>query len=147
MDREVLRTGDTALVSFRFVYRPEFIKPGMRLVLREGRCKGIGIVDSCYADASFTKETVFPKRAIAPKATLPEAAAAATIPDAAAAARPISEAILCAASASETVSTTSAKTTDPACTASAALKPPSSTPSVCVRVQETSFPAAAAASR
>mmetsp|Transcript_44786 Transcript_44786/g.112902 ORF Transcript_44786/g.112902 Transcript_44786/m.112902 type:complete len:659 (+) Transcript_44786:76-2052(+) len=73
MDREVLRTGDTALVSFRFVYRPEFIKPGMRLVFREGRCKGIGIVDSCYTDKELREETLFPRR-LATRATVPSAA-------------------------------------------------------------------------
>ena len=44
VDREVLRTGDRAQVKFHFLYRPEFLKVGQRLVFREGRTKGIGTV-------------------------------------------------------------------------------------------------------
>jgi GTPase len=44
LDREVLRTGDRATVRFRFMYRPEYLKIGMRMVIREGQCKGIGIL-------------------------------------------------------------------------------------------------------
>jgi len=43
-DSEVLRTGDRAIVRFRFAYRPEYLLLGARLVFREGRCKGIGRV-------------------------------------------------------------------------------------------------------
>jgi GTPase len=43
-DREVLRTGDRSRVMFKFMYRPEFMKEGMRVIFREGRCKGIGII-------------------------------------------------------------------------------------------------------
>jgi len=42
--KDVLRTGDRSLVRFRFMYHPEYLKPGMRLIFREGRCKGIGVV-------------------------------------------------------------------------------------------------------
>jgi len=45
-NHEVLRTGDRARVTFRFCYHPEYVKPGMRMIFREGRCKGIGIVAS-----------------------------------------------------------------------------------------------------
>ena len=46
MDRENMRTGDKALVRFKFKYRPEFIEKDDILVFREGRTKGIGkIVD------------------------------------------------------------------------------------------------------
>lgn len=44
MDKESLRTGDKARVRFRFMFRPEFIKEGERMVFREGRTKGLGIV-------------------------------------------------------------------------------------------------------
>lgn len=50
-DKEVLRTGDRAHVKMKFLYRPEYIKPGMRLIFREGACKGIGIVSQVGADA------------------------------------------------------------------------------------------------
>lgn len=44
VDRQMLRTGDRSKVIFKFMYRPEFLKEGMRVIFREGRCKGIGIL-------------------------------------------------------------------------------------------------------
>ncbi|XP_057369884.1 GTP-binding protein 1-like [Daphnia carinata] len=44
MSQECLRTGDKALVNFRFIKHPEYIKPGLRLVFREGRTKAVGNV-------------------------------------------------------------------------------------------------------
>lgn len=46
LEKEVLRTGDRAKVRFQFMFRPEFLKVGMRLIFREGRCKGIGVISS-----------------------------------------------------------------------------------------------------
>ncbi|KAI5284556.1 hypothetical protein KEM54_001242 [Ascosphaera aggregata] len=46
IDREYIRTGDRALVAFRFLQHPEFIAPGDRILFREGRTKGLGIVKS-----------------------------------------------------------------------------------------------------
>lgn len=43
-DRDVMRTGDRARVTFKFLYRPEFLKEGMRVIFREGRCKGLGVI-------------------------------------------------------------------------------------------------------
>lgn len=40
----VIRTGDRALVRFRFIHSPEFMKKGMRFVFRDGQAKGIGKV-------------------------------------------------------------------------------------------------------
>lgn len=50
LDREVIRTGDRATVAFRFVQRPEYLAPGDRLLFREGRTKGLGIVKSVGYD-------------------------------------------------------------------------------------------------
>lgn len=51
IDKEVVRTGDRALLRFCFCYRPEHIKADARFVLREGKTKGIGrildIVRTC----------------------------------------------------------------------------------------------------
>ena len=44
IDRSYIRTGDRALVAFRFVQRPEFLCKGDRILFREGRTKGLGIV-------------------------------------------------------------------------------------------------------
>lgn len=52
IDRELIRTGDRAVVAFRFVQRPEYLRPGDRLLFREGRTKGLGIVKSIGYDPS-----------------------------------------------------------------------------------------------
>jgi GTPase len=52
IDRSYIRTGDRATVAFRFVQRPEYLAPGDRLLFREGRTKGLGIVKSVGYDAS-----------------------------------------------------------------------------------------------
>jgi GTPase len=44
IDRQYIRTGDRALVAFRFVQRPEYMTVGDRILFREGRTKGLGIV-------------------------------------------------------------------------------------------------------
>lgn len=43
-DDNILRTGDTATATFRFRYHSEFLIPGMRILLNEGRTKCIGVV-------------------------------------------------------------------------------------------------------
>jgi GTPase len=52
IDRELIRTGDRATVAFQFVQRPEYLVPGDRLLFREGRTKGLGIVKSVGYDPS-----------------------------------------------------------------------------------------------
>lgn len=43
-----LQTNDTASVLFKFVNHPEYLHVGMRLLLREGRTKGIGKVTQIF---------------------------------------------------------------------------------------------------
>ncbi|KAL3901778.1 MAG: hypothetical protein SGCHY_000356 [Lobulomycetales sp.] len=43
-DVPLLRTGDRAIVRFKFLQRPEYVKPGSRLLFREGRTRGVGKV-------------------------------------------------------------------------------------------------------
>lgn len=50
IDRELIRTGDRATVAFRFVQRPEYLAPGDRLLFREGRTKGLGIIKAVGYD-------------------------------------------------------------------------------------------------
>jgi len=52
IDRAYIRTGDRATVVFRFVQRPEYLSPGDRILFREGRTKGLGIVKSVGYDPS-----------------------------------------------------------------------------------------------
>jgi len=40
----VLRTGDRANVQFEFISHPEFVKEGMKLLFREGKTKGLGVI-------------------------------------------------------------------------------------------------------
>lgn len=44
MSEDCLRTGDKAKVRFRFIKYPEYLRPGQRLVFREGRTKAVGNV-------------------------------------------------------------------------------------------------------
>lgn len=44
MSKEFLRTGDKEQVRFRFISYPEYIRPGQKLLLREGRTKAMGTV-------------------------------------------------------------------------------------------------------
>ena len=44
IDRSYIRTGDRATVAFKFVQRPEFLCKGDRILFREGRTKGLGLV-------------------------------------------------------------------------------------------------------
>lgn len=52
IDRPFIRTGDRALVAFRFIQRPEFLGVGDRVLFREGKTKGLGIVKSIGYDSS-----------------------------------------------------------------------------------------------
>ncbi|TKA29192.1 hypothetical protein B0A50_03702 [Salinomyces thailandicus] len=52
IDRAYIRTGDRATVAFRFVQRPEFLAVGDRILFREGRTKGLGIVKQVGYDAA-----------------------------------------------------------------------------------------------
>lgn len=47
-EAESLRTGDKARVKFRFMFRPEYIKEGARIIFREGRTKGLGVVSKVF---------------------------------------------------------------------------------------------------
>ena len=54
IDREYIRTGDRATVAFRFVQRPEYLAVGDRILFREGRTKGLGIVKELgYVEGSL----------------------------------------------------------------------------------------------
>lgn len=45
-DSIVLRPGSRAKVTFEFAKRPEYIRPGMRMLFRDGRVRGVGIITS-----------------------------------------------------------------------------------------------------
>jgi len=62
MDKDVLRTRDKARVRFRFMYRPEYIKEGRKIIFREGKTKGIGQI----VKVIFPTEEVIPSQAPPP---------------------------------------------------------------------------------
>jgi len=44
MSGDTLRSGDRATVAFQWCHRPEYMREGMRIIFREGRTRGIGVV-------------------------------------------------------------------------------------------------------
>lgn len=54
MEKECLRTGDKAQLKFKFVYNSEYIKPGSKFLLREGRTKILGVVSNVYSSKEFS---------------------------------------------------------------------------------------------
>ncbi|XP_064599993.1 GTP-binding protein 2-like [Liolophura sinensis] len=44
MNKKSIKTNERAVVTFRLIKQPEYIRPGARLVFREGRTKGMGEV-------------------------------------------------------------------------------------------------------
>lgn len=48
MQNEVMRTGDRAVVRFKFMRNPEYLKVGARLVFREGHTKGVGRITALF---------------------------------------------------------------------------------------------------
>ena len=54
-DKEVLRTGDRALVTFEWCHRPEFLECGARIIFREGRTKGIGVIREIMSEVPRTE--------------------------------------------------------------------------------------------
>lgn len=59
MSRDCLRTGDKALVHFRFIKHPEYIKRGQRIVFREGRTKAVGNVSNLIPHSSTMNTQIF----------------------------------------------------------------------------------------
>lgn len=47
---DLLRTNDKGIVRFRFMYAPEYLKPGLTILLREGRTKILGTIVNLLAD-------------------------------------------------------------------------------------------------
>jgi len=52
MNKDLMRTGDTGFIKFRFMYRPEYLKIGTTILFREGRTKGLGVVSGVFPENS-----------------------------------------------------------------------------------------------
>lgn len=48
MDRELLRSGDKGVITFRFMFNSEYLKPNSTFLLREGRTKILGFITKVY---------------------------------------------------------------------------------------------------
>ena len=48
MNKEHIRTGDRALIKFRFHKSPEYLKANTKLIFREGRTKAIGTITKVF---------------------------------------------------------------------------------------------------
>jgi len=48
INKEFLRTGDKAIVKFRFMSRAEFVRAGQTFIFREGSTKGVGRIVDCH---------------------------------------------------------------------------------------------------
>lgn len=58
MSMDCLRTGDKALVHFRFIKNPEYLRVGMRMVFREGRTKAVGNIVQLLPNTSPSNMTM-----------------------------------------------------------------------------------------
>ncbi len=56
MNKDLLRTGDKGHIKFKFMYRPEYLKPGTTILFREGRTKGLGVVSSVGPSLTHQKQ-------------------------------------------------------------------------------------------
>ena len=63
MSSDCLRTGDKAIVRFRFIKSPEYLKTGLRMVFREGRTKAVGTVTNLFPHGSATAQNTRQQRA------------------------------------------------------------------------------------
>lgn len=48
MSKKYLRTGDKAIIDFEFLYHPEWLEKGDKIIFREGNTKGIGKISNIY---------------------------------------------------------------------------------------------------
>lgn len=63
MTTDHLRTGDKAIVRFRFIKNPEYLKPDMKMVFREGRTKAIGTISKLHPHVSAVAQNTRQQRA------------------------------------------------------------------------------------
>jgi len=62
MSCELLRTGDKAIVTFRFCFHGEYLSLGETILFREGRTKGLGKVVEIIDESSVAEQPTYGKR-------------------------------------------------------------------------------------
>ena len=55
-NKDLLRNEDRDLVRFRFMYSPEYLKPGLTLLLREGKTKVLGTITRLIPENELTEQ-------------------------------------------------------------------------------------------
>lgn len=45
------------MIRFKFLYKPEYIKPGNIVLFREGRTRGIGVIQTVYYTERSLRES------------------------------------------------------------------------------------------
>ena len=63
MTNNHLRTGDKAIVRFRFIKNPEYLRTDMRMVFREGRTKAIGTISKLFPHVRAVAQNTRQQRA------------------------------------------------------------------------------------
>ena len=58
MDKEVLRTGVRARVTFEFMYRPEYLQVGTKVLFTEGKPKAIGSIKELVSPTAASPDAV-----------------------------------------------------------------------------------------
>ena len=48
MSKQFLKTGDTAIIKFRFLFYSDYITKGSKIIVREGKTKGIGEIINIF---------------------------------------------------------------------------------------------------
>lgn len=52
----MLRTGEKGIIRFKFMFYPEMIRLGSRVMFREGNTKGVGFVTKVHFKDSADKQ-------------------------------------------------------------------------------------------
>uniref|UniRef100_A0A1I7ZAY0 Tr-type G domain-containing protein n=1 Tax=Steinernema glaseri TaxID=37863 RepID=A0A1I7ZAY0_9BILA len=52
LDKDVLRTGDRGIATFKFIRQPEYLRVGTKMVFREGRTKAVGTIVKIFPHQS-----------------------------------------------------------------------------------------------
>ena len=56
MDKEILRTGDKGVLTFKFMFNSEYLKPNLSFLLREGRTKVLGYITKIFNETTEKKK-------------------------------------------------------------------------------------------
>jgi GTPase len=58
--RTVIRPGDRATMTFELNRRSAYVRPGMRIIMRDGHVRGYGVVVATENEGPFVHERIMP---------------------------------------------------------------------------------------